>query len=120
MYWNEKPLKAGEKRIVGFTYGLVHLAQGNGEISATYSGDLKPEKPIMITALIAALKEREKLTLTLPEGLKLTKGSQELDVAPSIGALASNPNPVYWTVTAAAPGTYKVTATTSKGKSVEL
>jgi hypothetical protein len=127
MYWNESPLKPGEKRTVGFSYGLVHLAKGSGDISATYSGELSPNKPITITALITAPKEREKLTLKLPDGLKITKNAKgveatlEQQVPPSMGgALASNPNPVYWTVIAANPGNYKVTVTTSKGKSVDL
>jgi hypothetical protein len=120
MYWNDRLLKAGGKRVLGFTYGLVHLAKGTGDISATYSGELALDKKITITALITAPKAGETLTLKLPDGLKLMGGIPEHAVPPAVGALATNPNPVSWNITATKTGNFKVTVISNQKRSVDL
>jgi hypothetical protein len=116
MYWNPRLLKAGETRTVGFTYGLAHLAKGSGDLSASYNGDLSPGKKITVMALVAAPKDGETLTMSLPPDLKLIGGKQSQPVPASV----ANPSAVYWDISAGKTGSYKVTVNSDKGRSVQI
>jgi hypothetical protein len=116
MYWNEVELQPGQKREVGFTYGLGELSGVGGKIGLSTGGDFSVGREFTVTALINAPKPGDKATIKLPEGLKLVdEKSQTQDVPPVPAGAASNDSPVTWKVKAMKAGRSKITVTTSSG-----
>lgn len=119
LYWDEKELKPGEQRVLGFTYGLGLLAKADpDEVIADGSGlqmrllahDASMQRPFTILAHVntKAAKENavQKFKLELPEGLNFAEGDKaekEQGVLPH--------NQVGWRLQAAKPGTYTVKVT---------
>jgi hypothetical protein len=83
LYWNVKPLEAGQRREVGFTYGLGSFAsaEGEGKLLLTVGGRTVRDGEFTLTALRSSPVHGEKLTLILPAGERfelLSPGEQEV------------------------------------------
>lgn len=122
IYWSEEPLKPGQKRDVGFEYGLWNLARQGNRLAAAIDGAFRPEGELTLIAYVnrAAADPAEKLTLKLPDGFKLLAGAPTQDV-PALpqGTQAGNV-PVTWRIQAGAIGKYELTVSSSAGQEQTL
>jgi hypothetical protein len=122
MYWDPRPLPAGGKREVGFTYGLgqVVSGEGGGRLALSVGGRLVRNGEFTLTALVHNPEPREKLTLSLPNGLRLANGDLEQEV-PAVPTDAARPDsPVTWHIRAGNDGPYELTVRSSKGATQKL
>jgi hypothetical protein len=118
MYWNDKTLKPGEKREVGFAYGLGNVASdkdAEGRLALTVPGRIRPNGEFSLVAQVANPKKGETLSLELPAGFKLVEGETTQKVPP-VPADATRPiSAVTWKIKAAAEGNYTLKVTSSAG-----
>jgi hypothetical protein len=117
MYWNDQPLAPGEKREVGFTYGLGTVAsgEGGGRLALTVGGRLVARGEFTLTALVHDPLPDETLTLTLPDGFSLLEGTETQIVPPLPDGTTQRNSPVTWKIKAAGDGHYTLTVKSSKG-----
>ena len=105
VYWDDRPLAAGGRREVGFTYGLGQVVKGD-KLALSVSGQFVPDGEFTLTARVSNPKPTEKLTLTLPAGFELLPGfAREQKVAAT----------VTWRIRAGAVGRYKLRVESSGG-----
>jgi hypothetical protein len=117
MYWKVEPLRAGEKREVGFEYGLWNLASEGSRLATTIDGAFRPGGALTVVAYVNAGgigPEDETLTLSLPEGFKLLDGQATQPVPRAAG---NKNRPVTWRVQAGSTGKYELTVKSSAGVS---
>jgi len=122
MYWNERELKAGDTRTVGFAYGLgsVDTRESGGHLLLTVGGRLVRHGEFTLTALVHNPKSGEKLTLELPKGFSLVEGDKEQKVPP-VPANASRPDsPVTWRLRAGEDGKHDLSVRSSTGAKQKL
>jgi hypothetical protein len=114
MYWDERELRPGERREVGFAYGLGTVAGGEsgGKLGLSVGGQLVRDGDFTLTANVFNPGAGEKLTLTLPDGFKV-EGSTERSVPALAGRARSSP--VTWQIHAGRAGSYKLQVRSSKG-----
>ena len=116
LYWDPMPLKAGETRTVGFSYGLGKIASEGGHIQLIPPGRSAPDAEFTLTAQVNKPAVGESLTLELPPGLVLTEG-EEKQTIPQVEAKASQPViNVTWKLKAKSVGEYKLIVRSSKGE----
>jgi hypothetical protein len=117
MYWKERPLKPGDKREVGFAYGLGHVEaeEGGGRLALTVGGQMVANGEFTLSALVHDPRADEKLTLTLDEGLTLVSGETEETVPPVPEGAARRESAVTWKLKAAADGEYTIQVKSNKG-----
>jgi hypothetical protein len=72
LYWDEKPLRPGQRRQFGFAYGLggVDAGEGLGKLGITLDGSFEPGEFFTVTAYVVNPVSGQTLTLELPEGLR--------------------------------------------------
>jgi hypothetical protein len=101
LYWTPRKVGPGQKRVVGFTYGLGYLAssKGEGKLALTSGGSYTPEGEITVTAYVLNPQPDMTVTLKLPEGFELAEGESATRPVPPAGA-ASKTSPVSWKVKA--------------------
>jgi hypothetical protein len=99
IYWTEKSLKPGAKRVVGFAYGLGNFSSSSGKIGLSTGGDFTPGGTIVIIAMVETPKEGQTATIHLPPGFKLAEGAHKQAVAKPRD-LKVNRSLVTWKVTA--------------------
>ncbi|HXG09967.1 MAG TPA: hypothetical protein VNK04_09275 [Gemmataceae bacterium] len=117
IYWNERELKPGQRREMGFTYGLgsVVSGEGNGRLGVTVGGTFRPGGEFTVTAYVSNPMPGERLTLHLPDGFRLVEGQAEQPV-PELPAGARRRNsPVTWRVQAGHEGEYTLRVESSAG-----
>lgn len=123
LYWLEKELKPGEKREVGFAYGLGNVSRGDGDSAGrlllSVGGRFIPNGEFTLTALVSNPQRNETLTLTLPEGVKLVAGSEKQDVPPVPANATRKASPVTWKLKAERNGNYILTVKSSAGAAAE-
>jgi hypothetical protein len=123
IYWKEEPLRPGDKREVGFEYGLWNLASAGSRLATTVDGAFRPDGQLTVVAYVNRAgreNEDETLTLTLPEGFRLLEG-EETQRVPKLPADAKSANvPITWRVQAGPTGSYKFRVKSSLGASQEL
>jgi hypothetical protein len=118
LYWDVRPLRPGERREVGFAYGLGQVASGEGEgkLLLTVGGRTVRDGIFTLTALRAEPVPGEKLTLTLPPGGRfelLGKAEQEV---PPVPAGAARPiSTVTWRIRAKQVGRSTLVVRSSTG-----
>jgi hypothetical protein len=112
LYWDEQVLKPGQKRDVGFAYGLGPLESQAQRLGLSFGGSFEPSGEFTVTALVRLPKAGEKLTLRLPKGFELVKGSAVQAVPPPKKGSIS---PVTWRVKAPRSGRYLIQVESSKG-----
>ncbi|HZT80827.1 MAG TPA: hypothetical protein VFA26_11415, partial [Gemmataceae bacterium] len=117
MYWPEKPIKPGEKREVGFSYGLGKVSSDKeGRLALTVGGRLVVGGEFTLTALVSNPERGEKLTLTLPPGLKLVDGTEAQDVPPPALDAQRKTSPVTWRIKAEGEGAYELKVKSSANR----
>jgi hypothetical protein len=119
MYWNERELDAGEKRVVGFTYGLGSVASSEGgKLALTVGGSFWTGGEFTATAYISKPQKDQTVTLVLPDGFKVVD-SDETQPVPLVPKGASrNYSTVSWRVRSAdRKGTYQLRVETNTGLS---
>ncbi len=110
MYWNEKLLRPGETREMGFTYGLGSLSVGgSGQLAVTVGGRMFKGGELTVVALVSDEKATT-ATLKLPAGLEHFDISKETQKIPP--QREGRPSPVTWQVRALQPGEHQLTVTT--------
>ena len=115
VYWDDKPLDPGGRREVGFTYGLGNVVTG-AKLLLTVGGRFVPGGEFTLQALVHDPAEKEKLTLTLPDGFEFLAGSVKEQEVPAVApGAARRTSTVTWRIKAGAVGTYKLKVESSSG-----
>jgi hypothetical protein len=116
LYWYDKELRPGEKRSLGFAYGLGAVAsdaaQGKGKLGLTLSGSFEPGETFTVTAYVHNPAAQEQLTLQLPAGLRRIEGDQMQPVPPAGAGKASL---VTWKVRVQQTGQFPLEVRSSTG-----
>jgi hypothetical protein len=104
IYWNPRELKAGEKREVGFSYGLGSVSSSE-RLGLSVGGAFTPGGELSVVAYVKDPTKGEKVRLVLPEGFRLAEGQKDIqDVPPA--QVAGNLVPVTWRVISSANGSF--------------
>jgi hypothetical protein len=120
LYWNEKVLQPGQKRFVGFAYGLGSIdsdnevrGRGASKLKLTLDGSFDPGETFTVTAYVSNPEPGQQLTLKLPAaGLKLVQGATQQAVQVQPGNATSL---VTWRVRVDSPGRYPLSVESSTG-----
>jgi hypothetical protein len=116
MYWDPAPLKPGEKREVGFAYGVGRLAsEAGGALCVITDGLAAPKAPLLVQAVVSEPAADQTLTLELPPGLTLLDGRSVERVPPPPADAARKQSTVTWRVRGEKEGTYTLTVKSSTG-----
>jgi hypothetical protein len=118
MYWNERVLKPGERREVGFAYGLGNVASDTdaaGRLGLSVGGNFKPGGEFTLTALVSNPQRNETLTLELPAGFQLVSGEAVQQVPEVPPGATRRTSPVTWKIKAGGDGSYTLKAKSSSG-----
>ena len=111
LYWDYRMMPPGDKRKMGYTYGLGRISiQGEGhKLGLTVGGSLRPGREFTVTAYVKDPAKGQKVKLIVPPELSLVEGQsaeQTVDVAPG-----QDYNQVSWRVRSSANvGEYNVVA----------
>ena len=119
LYWDEKPLKPGETRKVGFAYGLGTLAseESKGQLSLSVGGRMAIGGEFSLTAVVKNPTAGETLSLAMKPaaGLKLVDASTEKQtVAVAGGNPGLSERTVTWKIVAKEMGDYKLEVQSSR------
>ncbi|GBD37699.1 hypothetical protein HRbin36_02835 [bacterium HR36] len=101
LYWAEKEVLPGQKREMGFAYGLGQLAAstavgGKTQLALTVSGALRRRSVFTVTAYVANAERGQQIVLHLPEGFQVLHGASPRPVPVSPNRYV----PVSWRVQA--------------------
>jgi hypothetical protein len=120
LYWNEKPLRPGETREVGFRFGLGRLsATPSAALGLTVHGNLHADGRFTVVALVNNPQRGQSLTLSLEDGLTLESGSSLTQtLGPIPAGTTSQSRPVTWRLVAQRPGRFRITVQSGTGESV--
>jgi len=116
MYWPYVTVNSGETRHVAFTYGLGSLdIGGDSTLALSVPASVQPNSEFIVTAYVWNAKKGDKVTLTVPDGLKLASGENEEKTIEEGGARSQ----VFWHLRSGgdAPREYILEATKDKVKS---
>ncbi len=125
-----EPLEPGKTRTVGFSYGLGSVSNKEavgpkpgkepvGKWLLTVGGRIARDSEFTLTALVQKPAKDEKLTLSLPDGLKLADGSEEQDV-PMVEKAARDVSTVSWKIVPRKAGTFELTVKSSNRGSQKI
>jgi hypothetical protein len=121
IYWDKINLNAGEKRIVGYSYGLGHIAGERGEITEgvnnqgkirLFPGPAVAGRPSVATAYLRNA-DGQTCTIKLPVGVSLDK--DEMGEKPVKTEAGKEYAVVTWRVVASKPEEYVLEAVLSDG-----
>jgi len=112
IYWNDRELNPGEKREVGFSYGLGDIAAKSAALGVTVGGSFTPGGELTVVGLVSNPQPNEKLTLTVPPEFALVEGQATQAVPP---AEAGRPSPVTWRIRSSASGRFDLRVHSSTG-----
>jgi hypothetical protein len=105
LYWEEKDLKPGDSRKLGFAYGLGSVTgdSGKGTLGLTSGGELVAGKEFTLTAYVKDPVEKQEATLRLPPSLAFVGDKETKPVPrPTSGSVST----VTWHVKAARSGVF--------------
>lgn len=127
LYWLDKELKAGEKRYLGFSYGLGQLATDpkqnatGPQVALTCDGDFEPGKDFIVLAHINNWEAGVKLKLVLEPWLTLPKlGDKEQKIEQTAPQpFACTTSLVTWKVRAEKAGKYQLRVESSTGATLQ-
>jgi hypothetical protein len=115
LYWEPRRLEPGDKRLLGFTYGLGHFSTNDsGDLGLILAGTFKTGTDLTVLALVKKPLLDQTLTLRLSEGLERAGGA-ETQIVPLPPEKASPVGPVTWKVRAPRPGLFAVGIESSTG-----
>jgi hypothetical protein len=128
IYWEEKPLKAGASRTVGFEYGLFQIASKDSRLALAVAGARRPGGQLTVVAYMdrTGLDNDATLTLSLPDGFGLLEGAATQKIPEPASGARSAIVPVTWKVQAGPVGKYlkdrgiKVTSSTRQAQTVDV
>jgi hypothetical protein len=112
MYWNPQELPPGQKREVGYSYGVGSVSIKSGELGVTVGGSFSPGGELTVVGYVNNPKANQTLTLTLPAGFTFVEGTQTQPVPP---AVPNRPSPVTWRIRSGAAGRFDLTVRSSTG-----
>lgn len=115
LYWPVRELKPGEKRELGFAYGLGSVASSEGKIGITVAGSFKPGGEFTVTAYVSNPTANQTLTLQVPEGLLIKEGNPEQPVPPARDDVGSRNSTVTWKVQSNRTGKYMLKVLSNTG-----
>lgn len=114
MYWPYEIMNPGATRYVAFTYGLSTLdIGGDSTLALSVPASVQPNRDFVVTAYVWNAKKGGKVTLTVPDGLKLADGESEEKTIEEGGARSQ----VFWRLRSGGDGDYILEATKDKVKS---
>src|SRR5262249_37472591 len=116
LYWIPRRLEPGQRRVVGFAYGLGQVAsgEGKGRLLLTLGGRTVRGGVFTLTALCHKPKDGEKLTLQLPPGERFELLSSAEQEVPPVAEGAARPiSTVTWRLKALRAGRSRLTVTSS-------
>jgi hypothetical protein len=117
LYWPEQALKPGEKREMGFAYGLGTVASEAGnKIGITLGGSFEPGEAFTVTAYVQNPVNGQTLTLEVPNGLERLEG-QQVEKVPPPAQGSNNTSIVTWKVKVLQTGTFPLKVVSSTGQS---
>ncbi len=120
LFWDVKPMEPGQRRKVGFSYGLgeVASAEGEGKLLLTVGGRTVRDGEFTLTALRASPAPGEKLTLSLPSGNRFELLSPAEQEVPPVAAGSSRQiSTVTWRLRGSQVGRSFLTVRSSAGVS---
>jgi hypothetical protein len=115
LYWNDKPLKPGETREMGFAYGLGNVISNDpgGKLGVTLGGSFEPGEAFTVTAYVQGPQKGQTLALELPQGLERIEGDEVQNVPPLAPGAASSI--VTWKVKVLDTGNFPLRVVSSNG-----
>ncbi|HKI35974.1 MAG TPA: hypothetical protein VKA46_29225 [Gemmataceae bacterium] len=118
MYWEPRRLGPGERRGVGFAYGLGKVSASKGNFLLTGDGAAVEGQEFTVQAVVSRPTPGQTLTLTLPSGLKLGEGvAAEQKVSPVAPNSTRESSTVTWQVRAVREGVYRLEVKSDTGAS---
>jgi len=122
MYWDERPLRPGQARVVGFTYGLGSgdAQESGGHLLLTVGGRLVPNVEFTLTALVHDPRPGETVTVDLPPGLEARGQQRTQTVPPTPPSASRSDSPVTWRLRASKDGRYELSVRSSMGATQKL
>ncbi len=117
MYWLDKVLKPGQKREVGYAYGLgrVDAGEGGGRLALTLSGNFEPGQVFSVTALVNNPVAGQTVTLETPRGLEIQERPNPPTVSVPRPQPPQNTSVVTWNVKVLQPGEHRIRVRSSTG-----
>jgi hypothetical protein len=115
LYWADKPLQPGERRILGFAYGLGSVASSDpgGRLGITLGGNFEPGESFLATTYVQNPLRGQSLTLDLPPGLERIEGQATQNVPPPTDGRSI----VTWRVKVLQTGSFVIKVDSSNGLS---
>jgi hypothetical protein len=74
LYWPSQKMEQGEKRVMGFTYGLATVSSSGTNLGLMAHGSTRPGGTFTVTAYVKGAQAGQKVIIELPEGLTLAEG----------------------------------------------
>ncbi len=117
LYWQDQPLKPGEKRVVGVAYGLGRLSPSDpaGNLALTWNGSFRAGQEFSISAYVRNPIERQTLTLELQPGLELVGGQPTEYVPLPVAGEKGDTSVVTWKIKSVYAGKHAVIVRSSTG-----
>ncbi len=115
LYWPEKTLKPGEKRTIGFAYGLGNVS-ATDKLGLTLGGSFEPGQAFTATAYVESPIVGQTVRLELPDGLKRIEGAETQPVAIQ-NAGGRNTSVVTWKILVERTGDHRLKVVSSTGLS---
>jgi hypothetical protein len=118
VYWPTWNLKPGESREMGFTYGLGGVAsqESGGKLGLTVGGALVAGADFTVTAYVSRPIPGQRLTLSVPPGLRLVHDDAVQNVPPVQDIFGGSHNSIVsWKVRADRSGNYLLVVESSTG-----
>jgi hypothetical protein len=117
IYWQPAPLPAGQTRRMGYACGLGRVAgdAAPSQLRVLGAGTYQLRSAFTVQALLRNPVAGQTVTLELPSGLELVRGSAEQKVPPLAAGAARPENTVTWTVRGVTEGTWNLTVRSSTG-----
>jgi len=116
IYWNERLLEPGQRRVLGYAYGLggVTSTEGGGKLGITLGGSFEPGQVFTVTTYVTNPIPGQMLELTAPEGLQI----QDKVRLPVPDGKGSPPTSIVtWKVKVLQTGEFRIRVTSSTGTS---
>lgn len=118
MYWDEKEMKPGAKRTLGFTIGLGGHSVQEGVIGLSVGGSFMPGGELTVVALVGDPQAKQTITLELPKEFSFVDKSaatQDIPAGQKMPDGRIRPSPVTWRIRSTVAGNFDLQVRTSAG-----